>query len=76
MLPAVGMATSGVALGSTSELEYHLIAARDIRAIPESQYLPLSHQVIEVRMMIHALLRSLKAEQKTGESESTTAVKS
>lgn len=61
-----------IALGSTSELEYHLIAARDIRAMPESEYLPLSHQVIEVRMMIHALLRSLKGEQKPAEAETTT----
>jgi hypothetical protein len=36
----------------------------DALRIPQSEYLPLSHQVIEVRMMLHALLRSLKSNQK------------
>lgn len=54
-----------IALGSTSELEYHLIAARDISAMTQSEFHPLSLQVIEVRMMLHALLRSLKADQKS-----------
>jgi four helix bundle protein len=48
-----------IALGSTSELEYHLLAARDIRAITSSDYVSLSAQVVEVRMMLHGLLGSL-----------------
>lgn len=50
-----------IALASTSELEYHLLAARDIQAISRSEYDSLSSQVIEVRMMLHGLLRRLKA---------------
>lgn len=42
-----------IALGSTSELEYHLTAARDIRAISNSVYLSLSTQTVEVRKMLH-----------------------
>lgn len=50
-----------IALGSASELEYHLMAARDIRAISKTEFLSLSTQVVEVRMMLHGLLRSLEA---------------
>jgi four helix bundle protein len=50
-----------IALGSTSELEYHLTAARDIQAISKANYLSLSTQVVEVRMMLHGLLRRLEA---------------
>ena len=49
-----------IALGSTSELEYHLTAAYDINALPGKNYRPLSSQVKEVRMMLHGLLASLK----------------
>ena len=48
-----------IALGSASELEYHLLAARDIRAISEHEYRSLSHQVVEVRKMLHGLLRRI-----------------
>ncbi len=49
-----------IALGSASELEYHLMAARDIHAISTGEYLSISSQVVEVRMMLHGLLRRLK----------------
>lgn len=51
----------GYAIGSTSELEYHLIAARDIKAITESDFLALLSQVIEVRKMLHGLISTLSA---------------
>ena len=49
-----------IALGSTSELEYHLTAARDIQAISNGDYISLSGQIREVRMMLHGLLRRLE----------------
>lgn len=49
-----------IALGSASELEYHLTAAYDINALPEKDYRPLSSQVKEARMMLHGLRGSLK----------------
>jgi four helix bundle protein len=52
-----------IALASTSELEYDLIAARDIHAIGEREFVALSSQVEEVRMMLHGLLSSLKTTQ-------------
>ena len=45
----------GYALNSTSELEYHLIVARDIRAISQSDFKSLTDQTIEVRKMLHGL---------------------
>jgi len=48
-----------IALNSGFELEYHLIAARDIGAITEGDSDCLISQVIEVRKMLHGLLRKL-----------------
>ena len=49
-----------IAMGSASELEYHLLAARDIGAISGSE-LSLEGQVTEVRMMLHGLVRRLES---------------
>jgi four helix bundle protein len=49
-----------IALGSASELEYHLTAAHDIQAISTSEYQTLSSQVVEVRRMLHGLIRRLE----------------
>jgi four helix bundle protein len=49
-----------IALGSTSELEYHLRAARDIDGLTEEDHAALSEQVVEVRMMLHGLLRRVE----------------
>jgi four helix bundle protein len=56
-----------IALGSASELEYHVKAAHDIRAISKSDYTSLSTQVVEVRMMLHGLIRRLEAGTRTPE---------
>ena len=48
-----------ISLNSTSELEYHLLAARDLEAIKASDSLTAISQVIEVRKMLHGLLRYL-----------------
>jgi four helix bundle protein len=49
-----------IALGSASELEYHLTAAHDIEAISARAYQPLSSKVVEVRRMLHGLIRRLE----------------
>ncbi|MDP9178810.1 MAG: four helix bundle protein [Gemmatimonadota bacterium] len=49
------------ALSSASELEYHLIASRDLGLIGESDFVSLLTQVIEVRRMIHGLLNRIAA---------------
>jgi four helix bundle protein len=48
-----------IALNSTTELEYHLLTARDLGAIRASDSLTLTSQVIEVRKMLYGLLRYL-----------------
>jgi four helix bundle protein len=48
-----------IALNSGWELEYHLIVARDIGAISESDAESLLAEVIEVRKMIHGLLNKI-----------------
>jgi four helix bundle protein len=58
-----------IALGSASELEYHLTAAREINAIPETEFVSVSGQVVEVRRMLHGLINSLKS---AGSPESST----
>jgi four helix bundle protein len=50
-----------IALNSTTELEYHLVAARDLTAVRASDSVTLISQVIEVRKMIYGLLRYLKS---------------
>lgn len=49
----------GYALNSGSELEHHLIVARDIKVIPESDFVSLVSQTITVRKMLYGLLRRL-----------------
>ena len=44
-----------IALKSTSELEYHLMFAREIRLISLNDFESLSGQAIEVRKMLHGL---------------------
>jgi four helix bundle protein len=45
----------GFALNSASELDYHLIVARDLRLISTSDFEPLSSRTVEVRKMLHGL---------------------
>ena len=49
----------GYALNSSSELEYHLIVARDTKAIAESDFVSLISQTITVRKMLYGLLKRL-----------------
>ena len=49
----------GYALNSSSELEYHLIVARDTKVIPETEFVSLISQTITVRKMLYGLLKRL-----------------
>jgi four helix bundle protein len=49
-----------ISIGSTTELEYHLIMARDSAIISRSDFDSLSDQAILIRKMLYALLRRLK----------------
>ena len=52
-----------ISLSSASELEYHLITARDLGLIKQSDFVSLLTQVIEVRRMIHGLLNRISAKE-------------
>ena len=49
-----------IALNSGCELEYHLIVARDVGVMTESDSASLLAETIEVRKMIHGLLNKLR----------------
>jgi len=46
-------------LNSSSELEYHLILAKDLNAITHTDFESLSAQTVEVRRMLYGLRRKL-----------------
>ena len=62
------------ALNSGSELEYHLILARDIRVISANDFESLSAQTQEVGRMLHGLLNRLAAAPRKSASTSQEVV--
>ena len=50
----------GYALNSSSELEHHLIVARDTKAIGEADFISLVSQTITVRKMLYGLVKKLE----------------
>ncbi len=53
-----------IALGSASELEYHLLFAHDLGLLPESAYEKLNAATIEVKRMLTGLAGRLSAQRK------------
>jgi four helix bundle protein len=51
-----------IALGSASELQYHLLLARDLSLLEAKVYQRLAQQTVEVKRMLTALLQKLKAD--------------
>ena len=51
-----------IALGSASELEYHLLLARDLGLLPELTYEQLITSTIEIKKMLTGLSSSLGAD--------------
>jgi four helix bundle protein len=49
-----------IALGSASELEYHLLLARDLRFLKLTDYEPLEYSVIEVKRMLASLIQKIR----------------
>jgi len=50
-----------IAMGSASELEYHLLLAKDLNFIQAKDHQDLSQRATEVKRMLAGLLRRLKA---------------
>lgn len=50
-----------IAIGSASELEYHLLLARDLNLLPEPDHDRLAAHTVEVKRMLASLIKKLKA---------------
>jgi four helix bundle protein len=48
-----------IATGSSSELEYQLILARDLKYLPEIVFKELENELIEIRKMIYSFIRNI-----------------
>jgi four helix bundle protein len=53
----------GYALNSSSELEYHLIVAKDTKVITNADFVSLVTQTITVRKMLYGLLKRISTPQ-------------
>jgi four helix bundle protein len=51
-----------IAMGSVSELGYHLLLARDLRLVKPKDYEELVSRAIEVKRMLTRLIQRLKAD--------------
>ena len=51
-----------IAMGSASELEYHLLLSRDLAFMKASDYEDLQSQVIEIKRMLASLIRKVEFE--------------
>ena len=52
---------SSIAMGSASELEYHLLLARDLSFIDADTYTELADRTTEVKRMLAAFIQQLKS---------------
>jgi four helix bundle protein len=50
-----------IAMGSASELEYHLLLSHDLSYIDHQQYQKLNTQLIEVKKMLAPFIKKLKS---------------
>jgi len=51
-----------IAMGSASELEYHLLLARDLGYLRLSDYEPLDRGAVELKRMLTSLMQKLTAD--------------
>ena len=49
-------------MGSASEVEYHLLLARDLKLIPPKDYEAMAQRVTELKRMLTALFQKLTAD--------------
>jgi four helix bundle protein len=50
----------GMAMGSASELEYHLLLARDLGNLTKETYEPLNTETVRVKRMLASLINRLR----------------
>jgi len=49
-------------MGSSSELEYHLLLSRDLGFVNGTDYEGLNNRVVEIKRMLTAFIQKLRAE--------------
>ena len=49
-----------MAMGSASEVEYHLLLAFELRYLPEAEHRRLSNGAVEVKRMLSALMKKVR----------------
>ncbi|PYS22373.1 MAG: diversity-generating retroelement protein bAvd family protein [Acidobacteria bacterium] len=55
-----------IAMGSASELEYHLLLARDLKFLPEEDYQRLDALATEVKRMLGSLIQKTRGRTAVG----------
>lgn len=61
-----------ISLNSASELEYHILLAKDLGAMKEESFTTLTDQTVRVRKMLYGLLKSISRNRSdTGEHGSS-----
>jgi four helix bundle protein len=60
------------AISSSSEVEHHLIVARDTKVIPEAEYVSAISQTIRVRKMLYRLLNCLSLPEHSSKAKGNT----
>lgn len=53
-----------IASGSSSELEYQLLLARDLNYISETDYEPIQTKLVEIRKMLNSFIQKLNTRPK------------
>jgi four helix bundle protein len=53
-----------IACGSSNELEYHLVLAKDLGYLPENEYAALDKKLAEMKRMLVALTRKVGQDRK------------
>lgn len=51
-----------MAMGSASELEYHLLLSHDLEILNDSDFEKLSKETVEVKQMLTSFIKKLKAD--------------
>jgi len=57
-----------IAMGSASELEYHLLLAKDLKLIKPLDYEELAPRATELKRMLTALMQKLRADRQKAKS--------
>ena len=59
-----------IAMGSASELEYHLLLSRDLNLLDVAEYDQLAEEATEVKRMLTSFIRTLKADRQRQKADS------